>query len=114
MKKGWANPKNAAPDTGGGGGFKEGLVQVDLSEYGVHQNKGAEGKEQPAPITALIWDVTRLDENMEPLHNPEGGEALTEKLVFSLGGKSITKVHPGKGSGPDDEEIEDQGAAVGT
>ncbi len=115
MPKGWSNPKNAQPDTGGGGGgFKEGLVRVDKSTFTVWQPKGAADKAAPLPVSGMVWEVTRLDEAMEPMVN-EGtdGEHLTERLQFSFGTKALAKIHPGKGDGPDDEEPEDCGSEIG-
>lgn len=116
MPNGLLNPKNAAPDTGGSG-FKEGMIRVDTSVFRVHKDKDPDPLPKDYiprdPICALIWDVTRLNENMEPMTD-EHENPLIETLKFGLGGKSITKVHPGKAEGPDDEEVEDLGVVVGT
>lgn len=116
MPKGLFNPKNVAPDTGGPG-FKEGPVRVDASNLVIYQSPAPKTPKadyvQPLPIVALMWDVTRLDENLEPLTD-EHDNPLTEQLRFSLGGKSLAQVHPGKADNADDEEIEDLGEKVGT
>lgn len=111
MPKGFLNPENAAKSTGSN--FKEGFVRVDSSVFRVHKGKSAEGQPERTAVTALVWGVTRLDEEHEPLTN-EDGENLTEELVFSLGGKSLPAVHPGEASSPDadDDDIEDAGDEV--
>ncbi len=108
IPRGLFNPKNAVESAGG---FKEGIVQIDTSVYKVHRGKSGEGEPERAPILALAWGVTRLDEDQEVMRNDEG-EALTEELIFSAGGKSLAQVHPGRADSADDEEIEDAGTEV--
>lgn len=111
MPKGLLNPKNYAQDTGGGG-FKEGFVRVDRSVFKVHQAP-PRGGEVLQPVCALAWDVTRLDEDLEPLLD-DSGAPITELLPFSLGGKSLPQVHPGGADSIDDEDVQDLLVAVGT
>lgn len=108
---GLLNPKNAAPNTGGG--FKEGLIRVDNSIFRVVQPNAAAGEVARGPHLALVWDITRLDENMEPLTD-EHDQPIVETLTFGVGGKSLTNYRVGKADGPDDQEIEDLGDKVGT
>ena len=108
MPKGLLNPKNAVKSTGGG--FKEGIIRVDDSYFAV--NKLPESSTSPI-VAALTWDVTRLDEELEPLTHPEDDTPITETLIFGCGGKSLPQVHPGKAESPDDSEIEDAGDTPG-
>ncbi len=110
IPKGLFNPKNAVESTGG---FREGIIQVDSSVYKVHRNRTGEGQAELAPVMALCWNITRLDEEQEVMTN-EDNEPLTEELIFSGGGKSLAQVHPGRADSPDDPEIEDAGVAVNT
>lgn len=103
------DPKNFAPE---GSKFKEGYVRVDKSAYAVVQDRPYGAQAQKPPYTALVWDVTRLSEELEPM-NDDDGNPLTEKLNFSLGQKSLAMIHPGNGTGPDDDEPEDLGEEVG-
>src|SRR6185312_2003233 len=109
--KGFLNPENAAKSTGSG--FREGNVKVIGSVFRVHKGKSGEGQPERDPITALVWNIQRLDDDLEPLTN-EDGENITEELVFSLGGKSLAHVHPGTADSADadDEDIEDAGDEV--
>jgi hypothetical protein len=104
------DPKNFAPDTGSK--FKEGFVRVDQSHYSVVQDKPFSGKPQQPPYTAMVWSVTRLGEDLEPLTDEEGNP-LVEKLNFGLGGKCLPMIHPGNGTGPEDDEPDDLGEEVG-
>ena len=106
--KGLFNPKNAAKSSGG---FKEGFVHVDASTYRVHRGKSAEGEPERQPVLALVWAVTRLDEDQANMTTDEG-EPITEEIVFSAGGKSLAQLHPGRADSPEDHEIEDAGVAV--
>lgn len=115
MPKGFFNPKNYAPDTGGS--FKEGLVRVDQSCFKVNQVKPPDPLPKnylpKPPFVALVWNITRLDEDQKPLETADG-DPVTEVLSFGLGGKSIGSIHPGNASGPDDEEVEDLDVEPGT
>jgi hypothetical protein len=112
MPKGLLNPKNAVKSTGGG--FKEGNVRVDDSYFAVPKPQDPQpGMPDRLITTSLVWDVTRLDEELEPLTHPEDDTPVTERLLFSCGGKSLAQVHPGKAESPDDNEIEDAGAEPG-
>lgn len=114
MPKGLFQPKNFAPDTGGG--FKEGMVRIDKSVFVVHKAPDPENPPKDyvarAPVCALKWSITRLDEDLDPITDDDGG-AITEVATFSLGGKSLVQVHPGNASSAEDEEVEDQGDKVG-
>jgi hypothetical protein len=114
MPKGLFQPKNFAPDTGGG--FKEGMVRVEKSAFTVHKSPDPENPQKGyvprVPFCALKWTLTRLDEDLDPIKDDEG-TAITEVAFFSLGGKSLVQVHPGNGSSADDEEVEDLGDTVG-
>ncbi len=107
--KGLFNPKNA---TESALGMKEGLVRVDQCLYRVHQSKPAEGEPQRNPYLAMVWQVTRLDEDLNPMDAEGDGGPLVEEMVFSGGGKSLLSVHPGKADSPDDENIIDAGVEV--
>lgn len=111
MPKGFLNPENAAKSTDSR--FKEGYVKVLASTFRVHQGRSAEGQPERTPVTALVWNVARLNEDFEPLTNEDGDE-LHEELIFSVGGKSLPAVHPGIADSPDadDEDIEDAGDEV--
>ncbi len=105
---GLVNPKNAAESSGG---FKEGLVRIDTSVYKVHKGKSGDGQEESAPKVALVWNVTRLDEDKEPLTDDEDNP-IQEEVVFSLGGKSLQHVRPGRADSADSEDIEDMGVEI--
>jgi hypothetical protein len=105
------NPKNFQAESKSKFGFQEGYIRVDESVFKVHQADAREGFTQRDAVTALAWKVTRLDENLDALTNEEG-EEITENLVFSLGGKSLIKIHPGSADGPEDDEAEDLGTEV--
>ncbi len=105
---GLVNPKNAAESSGG---FKEGLVRIDTSVYKVHKGKSGEGQEESQPKLALVWNVTRLDEDKEPLTDEEDNP-IQEEVVFSLGGKSLQHVRPGRADSADSEDIEDMGVEI--
>jgi hypothetical protein len=111
MPKGFLNPDNAAKSSGSS--FREGPVRVAGSVFRVHQSPPREGQPERVPVTAMVWDVIRLDEDLEPL-TTDDGEPLHEELPFSLGGKSLSRVHPGLADSPDDEDddIEDAGDEV--
>lgn len=104
------DPANAATSTGGSR-FKEGNVRVINSTFAVNKSGGVDSK--ATPVTALVWTVERLDDDLAPLTD-EDNNPLIEKLAFSLGGKSLPKVHPGKGDSPDDDAPEDLGDEVDT
>lgn len=113
---GFMNPKNAGHSQGGAS-FKEGIVKVDKSEFRIWKGKDYEAKDgkpatKGAVKLALVWNITRLDEDLEPLTDHEDNP-ITEELVFSLGDKALALVHPGKADGPDDQEVEDAGAEPG-
>jgi hypothetical protein len=108
--RGLLDPKNAVD--GGGSKFQEGLFRVDKSEFEVFQKRGAKDQTPPAPITALVWTGTRLDEDHRPLM-AEDGQPLVERLDFSLGSTSLAYVHPARANGPDDGDLEDAGEQVG-
>jgi hypothetical protein len=112
MSKGLFHPKNFAENTGGG--MKEGLVRVESSVFKVHQGRESKDGAPGAIKMALVWSVTRLDEDQQPLTHAETGAAVTEELVFGIGGKALPQVHPGKADSPDDDESEDLGDEVNT
>lgn len=105
---GLMNPDNAAKSAGP---FKEGLVRIDSNSYKVHQGKPGEG-EPPVPATKWSWNVTRLAEDGEEPLTDEHGEAITEELLFSFGGKCLPFVHPGRADSVDDEDVEDLGTGL--
>jgi hypothetical protein len=111
---GLLHPKNAQESSNFA--FKEGFVKVVNSSFKVIQPREPKEKKKDyiarSPFTALVWDVNRLDENLEPLTD-EHDNPLTESIEFSLGSKGITNWHPGKGDTPDDTDIEDQGVKPG-
>lgn len=111
MGMGLMNPKNAAPESGGP--FKEGHIRVDTSAYKVHQGDAIAGQAQRQPVLALVWGITRLDEDLDPIEDAESNP-VTEVLVFGLGGKSLLSAHPGGADSPNDQEIEDLGVEVKT
>lgn len=116
MARGLFKKENAAADTGGG--FREGIVRVDASCYKVYQASApaTPGKNftQRPPTVALVWNITRLnEETQEPLEDNEGNP-IAEVLNFGLGGKSLTLINPGQAESPDDEEPEDLGVEVNT
>lgn len=119
MALGLMQKKNFAEDTGGGSKFKEGFVRVDDSQFAVVQpfiieeSKRKPGYKIPAPFIALAWDISRLDEDMQPMTDDDENP-LTETILFKLGGKALGKVHPGKADSMNDAEIEDAGIAAGT
>ncbi len=102
------NPINAVESSGG---FKEGLVQIDTSVYKVHKGRSGEGQEDIAPKLALVWNVTRLDEDKQPLTDGDGNP-IQEEVVFSAGGQSLRHAHPGRADSADSEEIEDAGVEI--
>lgn len=106
------NPKNAS-ESSGGGSFKEGNCLVTRSVYRVYKKPDYAGKPPSEPVLALVWDVTRLDDDLQPLRTDEGGE-LKEQIVVSLGGSSLVKAHPGMAEGPESDEAEDLGDAINT
>ncbi len=105
---GLVNPKNATESSGG---FKEGLVQIDTSVYKVHKGRSGEGQEESSPKLALVWNVTRLDEDKQPLAD-EDGNPIQEEVVFSLGGKSLQHARPGRAESAESEDIEDLGVEI--
>ncbi len=106
---GFLHPDNANE---GSIGFKEGLVRVDAAAFKVHQPPVAEGTgETRNPFLALVWNVTRLDEDKTPLIDNENNP-LTEEVIFSLGGKSLQHAHPGICSNYEDEDVEDAGVDI--
>jgi hypothetical protein len=108
--RGLLDPKNATE--GSGPKFAEGLVRVDKSEFEVFQKRGKKDEAPPAPITALVWTCTRLDEEHRPL-TADDGQPLVERLDFGLGSTSVAYVHPARANSPEDEDLEDAGAEVG-
>jgi len=108
---GLLNPKNASESSGGS--FKEGNVLVTRSVFKVYKKPDYPGQAPTEPVLALVWDVTRLDEDLNPLRNDEGDE-LKEQIVVSLGGSSLQKAHPGMAESPDADEVEDLGDKIGT
>lgn len=112
MPKGLMNPKNAVESTGGG--FREGNIRVDASTFRVHQPWAPEGQTPRQPHLALVWNVARLDEELNPLIETDDGSPTIEELIFGLGGKSLAAVHPGGADSPEDEEVEDLGTEVNT
>ncbi len=117
MPKGLLNPKNAV-ESSSDSGFKEGFIRVDASAFTVHQNRERKNKDTGAVTPGeikfgLVWDVTRLDEDQDPLKD-ENDNDVVEKLVFGLGSKALPKAHPGKADSPDDEDVEDLGDEVST
>lgn len=116
---GLLNPKNAVESTGGSK-FKEGNVLINSSFFKVvPARRDKEGnivsnQGQPdQPKLSLVWNVTRLDEDLEPMHD-EHDNPLTEDLAFGLGGKALAKAHPGNASSPDDDDVEDLGTDENT
>lgn len=103
---GLMNPDNAAKSMGS---FKEGFVRIDSNSYKVHQAPG----EDAVPATKWMWSVTRLSEGGEEPLLDEHDEPVVQELNFSFGGKCLPFVHPGRANGPDDEEPEDLGVAIG-
>jgi len=102
------NPDNAIESALG---FKEGLVRVEQSVFKVHQPKSGEGQPQDRnPFLALVWQVTRLDEETKEPMRDDDGNPVTEEVVFSFGATSLAKVHPGmadaNGIDPDDLGVE--------
>ncbi len=100
-----------------GSRFQEGVVRIDRAGYRVNADTPPEGSKRQAraSVVALMWYVTRLDEEThEPLlREDDSGEAVTEELPFGLGGKSLNFCHPGKGDSPDDDDPEDLGTDGG-
>jgi hypothetical protein len=102
------NPANVAEDTGGG--FKEGTVRVDAACFKVHPKKGDGGA--VVPTLALVWNVTRLDQDThEPIDDGDGG-AVKDELVFGLGNKTLGVVTPGLADSPDDVDVQDAGTEL--
>lgn len=108
---GLLNPKNASESTGSS--FKEGNVLVNRSVFKVHKAADMAGQTPKEPVLALVWDVTRLDEDLNPIRTDEGDE-LKETIVISLGGSSLAKAHPGMAESPEQEEVEDLGTNIAT
>lgn len=104
------DPANEAKSSSGSR-FKEGNIRVSKSVFAVHKPGNAESK--IAPVTALVWTVDRLDEDLQPLTDDDGNP-LVETLNFGTGGKSLPNLHPAKGDDPEDEQPEDLGDAIGT
>lgn len=106
------NPKNAAPDTGGG--FREGLLNIVEAEIAVVQRDARQGQEQEAPHPALVLTGVQLDpDTQEPMTDGDG-KAVKQVLNLGLGGKSLAALHPGVAESPDSDDVEDQGTDVGT
>jgi hypothetical protein len=103
------NPDNAAKSAGT---FKEGFVRVDKSCYKVWQAEEVAGRKQMLPVTALVWNVTRLNEDQVPLVD-EHDEPITEEIKFSFGTKALPFVHPAKADSVDDDDPQDMGTEVG-
>ena len=109
--KGGLNPENATESSGGR--FQEGMVLVNDAAFKVHQNNAPKGSTDTVlPVVALVLNVTRLDDNLEPMTDGDG-EKMCEDLVFSLGGKSLSKCTPATADNPDDEEVTSAGDEVG-
>lgn len=104
--QGLMNPENAAKSAGL---FREGFVRINSNSYKVHLAKG----EDAVPATKWIWNVTRLNESGEEPLVDEHENPITEELYFSLGGKCLPFVHPGKADSPDDDDVEDMGIDLG-
>lgn len=104
------NPKNATESSGG---FKEGIVVIDAACFKVHQPRAGESDTEPRnSYLALAWQCTRLDEDTKSPLTDEEGNVITEEIVFSAGGKSLTHAHPGRADSVEDDNIEDVGVMV--
>ena len=112
MRLGLLNPKNFV-ESGGGGGFKEGIRKVVNSMFKVDHQE-FEGAAPRPPVVALVWTCERLDDDLDPMVDEATGEAMVETLKFPLGGKSLSKIHPAEATGPEDDEPEDAGVEVNT
>lgn len=110
--QGLLNPKNAS-ESSGGGSFKEGNILVTRSVFKVHKQADYAGQAPKEPVLALVWDITRLDEDLNPLKTDDGAD-LKEQIIISLGGSSLQKAHPGMAESPDVVEAEDLGDAINT
>ncbi len=108
---GLLNPANASESSGG---FKEGIVRIDSASFKVYQGKAGEGEASRSPVLVLSWQVTRLDEDSEPLTDGDGNPVV-EEIIFSLGGKSLQHAHPGQADSYEDiENVIDLGVAINT
>jgi hypothetical protein len=112
MRLGLLNPKNFV-ESGGGGGFKEGIRKVVNSVFKVDHQE-FEGAAPRPPVVALVWTCERLDDDLDPMVDEATSEAMVETLKFPLGGKSLSKIHPAEATGPEDDEPEDLGVEVNT
>lgn len=116
-RMGLFNPKNAAPDTGGG--FREGLIKIVEASFKITQKpakearEGREAVEAGPPYPALVLKAVVLDpDTQEPMQTADG-EDQTVEIVLGCGNKALDKMHPGQANGPDDDDVEDQGDEVG-
>jgi hypothetical protein len=112
MRLGLLNPKNFV-ESGGGGGFKEGIRKVTAAAFKVDHQE-FEGSAPRPPVVALVLTCERLDDDLDPMVDDATGEAIIETLKFPLGGKSLSKIHPAEATGPEDDEPEDLGVEVNT
>ena len=108
------NPENFAPESTQNAKkqFQEGWVRVDQSAIKVINT--APANKDPQPVLAKVWDITRLNEDLEPLVDPSADEELRETLVYKMGKQALAIVHPANGSSPDDNSPERLGDTIGT
>lgn len=108
--QGLFNPKNAAPDSGGG--FREGLLNIVDAKIMVVQRDARQGQEQEAPHPALVLTGVQLDpDTQEPITDGDG-KPVNQILNLGLGSKSLVAIHPGVAESPDSDDVEDQGTDV--
>lgn len=108
--QGLFNPKNAAPDSGGG--FREGLLNIVDAKIMVVQRDARQGQEQEAAHPALVLTGVQLDpDTQEPITDGDG-KPIQQLLNLGLGSKSLVAIHPGVAESPDSDDVEDQGTDV--
>lgn len=109
--QGLFNPKNAAPDSGGG--FREGLLNIVDAEISVVQRDARAGQEQELAHPALVLTGVQLDpDTQEPVTDGDG-KPVKQVLNLGTGSKSLQFMHPGVADSPDSDDVEDQGTEVG-
>lgn len=109
--QGLFNPKNAAPDTGGG--FREGLLNIVEAEIMVVQRDARQGQEQEPAHPALVLTGVQLDpDTQEPMTDGDG-KPVKQVISLGTGSKSLQFLHPGAAESPESDDVEDQGTDVG-
>jgi len=100
---------NQASTTAGSLGFGEGNGEIVAVKSRVHQFHKASGEAAGNPFVCIAVEIQRLDSKLAPTSDDPATEYLNLGGVIWEDGAATDRcrVHPGKASGPDDEEPED-------